>query len=182
MDLIQAKTQEQLDRIFALYEEAFPSCERKPFSHMVEAGARGQADLLYLEEDGAFCGLAITMKDRDLVLLDYFAIDAGRRGGGNGSAALKALLDYYKGKRFFLEIECLEPEAENLEQRKRRKAFYLRNGLTELGVAAEVFGTNMELLGYQMETTFDEYQGVYRAVYGEEKACHIRKCEENCHE
>ena len=179
VNLLQAGSQEQLEQIEKLYLQAFPSCERKPFSHIVEAGRRGQVDILYLERDGAYEGLAITMKDGDLVLLDYFAIDGSRRGQGCGSEALKALFDFYAGKRFFLEIECLDPEAENLEQRKRRKTFYLRNGMTELGIVAGVFGTEMELLGHQMELTFDAYQGVYRAVYGDEKAGHIKLVSQN---
>ena len=56
-----------------------------------------------------------------------------------------------------------------------RKQFYLKNHLTELGLLANVFGTDMELLAYQTSLTFEEYLSVYETVYGPEKAAQVRK-------
>lgn len=175
MQLIKAFESNQLNRIENLYERAFPKCERKPFALICEKQSSGSVDILYLEEQEHFCGLAITMKDRDLVLLDYFAIAEDKRGMGYGSAALAALYSYYSGKRFFLEIESTKEDAENREQRLQRKSFYLKNGLTELGIEACVFDTNMELLGKEMSLTFNEYLSVYKHVYDLEKAKHVKE-------
>ncbi|MBQ8596993.1 MAG: hypothetical protein IJ409_04305 [Lachnospiraceae bacterium] len=140
--------------------------ERKPFKMIKQKAAGSETDVWMLDEGGEFMGLAITMNANDLVLLDYFAIHEKKRGGGIGSRALKLLQEQYEGKRFFLEIESVYEEAEDLEMRKRRKNFYLRNGLTEIGIMAKLFGVNMELLGFGCKVSFAEYRGLYRQIYG----------------
>lgn len=173
MQLTHASTNAHYEQIETLYEKSFPSCERKPFSLILEKQQSGNVDVLMLEESGQFAGLAITMMDKDLVLLDYFAIEESMRGKGFGSAALHLLFDFYKGKRFFLEIESTLVPADNKSQRLLRKQFYLANDMTELGIQANVFETDMELLGHNISLTFEEYQNIYRNVYGTKKAAHI---------
>ncbi len=153
-------------KIKKLYKAAFPANERKPFALIKKKHAVGEADVWMLEEDGSFIGLAITMNVKDRVLLDYFAIHGKKRGQGYGSVALKLLQEHYRDTRFFLEIERVDVECDNLHDRKRRKAFYLANGMTELGVNCKVFGVDMELLGYQCDVSFEEYFEVYDSTYG----------------
>lgn len=153
-------------KIKKLYMKAFPLNERKPFYLIKQKAAGSESDVWMLDQGGEFMGLAITMNADDLVLLDYFAIHENKRGGGYGSKALKKLREYYDGKRFFLEIESVYEEAEDIEIRKRRKNFYLRNGLIEIGIIAKLFGVNMELLGFGCRVSFEEYRGLYRRIYG----------------
>lgn len=160
-------------KIKKLYREAFPANERKPFVMIKKKHATKEADVWILDEDGQFIGIAITMNVKDRVLLDYFAIDGKKRGNGYGSASLKLLQEYYRGKRFFLEIERVDVEADNLADRKRRKSFYLANQMTELSVNCKVFGVDMELLGYQCEVSFEEYFEVYDSIYGPWASKHI---------
>ncbi len=174
MQLIPATDQNRLQKIEQLYKTAFPACERKPFSNMTQKQAAGQVDIFALEENGAFHGLAITMKALDLVLLDYFAIDDQKRSQGFGRSSLQTLFAHYTGKRFFLEIESTREPSANREQRLRRKNFYLHSGMTELGIEAVVFGVPMELLSYRAKLTAAEYVGVYETVYGAAKAAHVR--------
>ena len=166
-------TQTHYKTIETLYEKSFPACERKPFSLILEKQKTGNVDVLILEENNQFLGFAITMMDNDLVLLDYFAIAEESRGNGYGSTALHLLFDFYKGKRFFLEIESTHTAAENISQRLLRKQFYLSNDMTELGIEATVFETDMELLGHNISLTFEEYQDIYRNIYGAKKAAHV---------
>ncbi len=153
-------------KIKKLYMSAFPLNERKPFKLIKQKAKGSETDVWMLEKDREFVGLAITMNADDMVLLDYFAIHEKMRGGGHGSEALKLLREKYAMKRFFLEIESVYEEAPDLEARKRRKMFYLRNGLTEIGIMAKLFGVNMELLGFDCKVSFEEYRGLYRKIYG----------------
>ena len=59
-------------------------------------------------------------------------------------------------------------KAENAEERKRRKAFYLRNGLKETGLFVNVYDTDFELLTPDGELTFWEYVDFLREVMYEE--------------
>lgn len=149
-----------------LYIEAFPENERKPFAMIREKHREKRTDVWVIEDGGAFSGFAITMNSEDLVLLDYFAISAEKRGNGLGGACLKALFEQYYGKRFFLEVESPEVPADNPEERRRRKQFYLNNGMRELGVFARLFGVEFELLGYECEVSFQEYFSLYDDIYG----------------
>lgn len=150
-----------------LYMTAFPEIERKPLSLLLEKADEGLMELLNIEEDdGTFLGLAIMIYYGDLVLLDYFAIAKERRGGGIGSEALQLLMGRYRDKRFFLEIETPSEEASNAEQRERRKAFYIRNGMVQLDYEVDCFGTNMLILTNGSRLTYEEYYELYVSTFG----------------
>ena len=59
-------------------------------------------------------------------------------------------------------------DEENAEECKRRKAFYLRNGLKETGLFVNVYDTDFELLTPDGELTFWEYVDFLREVMYEE--------------
>ena len=156
----------QLLKIRRLYREAFPKCERKPFSIILAMAKKGKTDLWYLEDEGGFAGLCATINGTDKVLIDYLAVAKKRRGKGVGSEMLATLLEHYKDYGVFLEIEELDPAAENNEERKRRKQFYLRAGFTPMDTHVKLFGVDMELLGKGCHLTFDEYRDFYLTNYG----------------
>ncbi len=164
--LLPVRSAAQLRKIRCLYKHAFPRNERKAFFVIRHSQRKGCADLWYLEYEGAFAGLAITMNARDLVLLDYFAIDSSLRSKGLGSAALHLLQEQYKDKRFFLEIESVYLESPNKAERLRRKQFYLRGGMTETGVRINVYGMEMELLSHNCPISYADYCGIYQETLG----------------
>ena len=156
MTLVEAYDIERLAKIQALYQEAFPASERKPFKLMIKKREEGVMELQALEnEQNEFCGLAITILYQDMVLLDYFAIAPKMRGKGTGTEG------------FFLEIERTDVEAENLLQRQKRKNFYLRNGLTETAMYVRLFGVEMEVLSDSCKVNFEEYKRLYADTFGE---------------
>lgn len=160
-------------QLYRLYMIAFPVSERKPVSMILKMYKKGVTDIWYLEREGKFAGLAITINGPDLILLDYFAVSAAHRSEGIGSAALPALMAHYHDKGFFLEIESTLEDAPNKIQRKRRKAFYLSCGLQELGTTACLFGVNMELLGVRCRLDYDGYRSFYQTNYNRWAADHI---------
>ena len=163
-----------IPRIRALYKQAFPSAERMPFWMLCRKVRAGLAELLCIaDERGGFLGLAAPLLDGDRVLMAYFAVAPEARGQGAGSLALAALLERYRGRCVFLEIEALEPEAGNYAQRVRRKQFYLRGGLSDCGLSVQVFGVNMEILSSGPPVSFEEYVDFYRKVFGERYAAFL---------
>ena len=160
-------------RIRRLYKEAFPRCERKPFSIIKKMSRIGKTDLWYLEDDGGFAGLAATINGPDAVLIDYLAVKKSRRGGGVGTKMLSTLLEHYRNYGVFLEIEEIDPTAENNAERVRRKAFYLRCGLIPMDTHVKLFGVDMELLGVRCHFDFDEYRDFYLQNYGKFAYDHI---------
>lgn len=165
---IQKEGTEYREAVHALYEEAFPEIERKPFSLMEELSARGKMEMLAIVEDGAFLGLVINMMAGKTALLDYFAISPQQRGGGIGSRSLKLLLERFRDQKYIFEIEMQDASADNAKERERRKAFYLRNGLKETGVFANVYGTDFELLTPDGELSYEEYTDILYDILGDE--------------
>ena len=162
-------------RLRMLYKKAFPREERKPFSIIMNMKKRGKTDVWYFEDNGIFLGLATTINGEDKVLIDYFAVAESKRGHGNGGRMLKALIEYYSPRGVFLEIEIPYEDSKNYSERVRRKEFYLRAGLTEMGTKAKLFGVDMELLGTGFSMTFDEYRAFYLENYGKFAYNHINR-------
>lgn len=175
MELVKAVKREHWKVIRNLYQSAFPDYEKKPFWLIRLKNMQGKADVWYIEEEDRFVGLGITMSAPGLILLDYFAIDEKLRGRGYGSKALRALQEQYADRRFFLEIESIFDECDNVEQRMRRKEFYLRNGMTEMKMMVNLFGTDMEVLGYNCKLEFERYKTVYEYTYGKSVAKNVKK-------
>ena len=143
--------------LWELYERAFPEAEKKPLWLFEKMEAEGRLEILALEWEGRFAGLIINMISGDKALLDYFAIEDSIRGAGLGSRAIREMLARFRDRKYILEIEALNPQAENYEERKRRKYFYLKNGVKETGVFAYVYGTDFELLSSDGVLTYEEY-------------------------
>lgn len=162
-------------KVYDLYQSAFPANEKKPFSMIRTMYKKGKSDVWYCAENGKFAGLVITINGPDEILLDYLAVAKKRRGQGIGSKMLKAMREQYAGKGVFLEIEIVDEAAENFEERKRRKQFYLSNGMTPMNVFVELFGVDMELLGFDCCLTFEEYHDFYRDNYNEWAAEHVKQ-------
>lgn len=177
MQLIEAQTETQLKNIEALYLRAFPKAERKPFSMIIKMRDAGISEILLLEEeDGRFAGLVITLAYKDLVLLDYFAIDDAKRGMGIGSAALALLQERYRGKRFFLEIESTVDH--EIEERVRRKRFYQAAGMVPMNYLVDLFGVEMEIMTFECKVAFEEYHEIFEELFPKkfaDRICFVRE-------
>ena len=97
-----------------------------------------------LAEDGADAALAVgglpNQNDGRAAAAGEVQPDPGRggaglRGRGVGQRILSALLARYEGRSLVLDMEDpAQPGAPNPGQRRRRAAFYRRNGFRETGV------------------------------------------------
>lgn len=161
--------------IFFLYRAAFPKAERKPFGRITAMVKAGRADLWTIREDGTFAGFAATVNAPELILLDYLAVSKKYRGSGIGTAALKALMRHYRDRGVFVEIESTSEKAENLQERQKRKQFYVNCGMEPMGTEADLFGVRMELLGVRCHLSFEEYRAFYRDNYSPWAAQHVKE-------
>lgn len=165
---------DNLKEIEYLYLTAFPKNERKPFDLILEKCNNGSIEIISIQNDNSnFLGFAIMILHDDMVLLDYFAIAPESRGQNLGSTALKMLFERYKNKRFILEIENTEIESDNLEERKRRKAFYLKNGMSVMPYKVNLIGVEMEILTRNCDVTYEEYYSTYENTFSDEYCCKI---------
>lgn len=160
---------DNLDKIKELYLTAFPEIERKPFDLIIDKCNNGSMEIITIQNDNNdFLGIAIIILYSDMVLLDYFAIAPESRGQNVGSTALKLLFERYKNKRFILEIENTEIECDNSEERKRRKSFYIRNGMSVMPFKVYLIGVEMEVLTYNSKVSYGEYYSIYKNTFSDE--------------
>ena len=111
-----------------LYMSAFPECER-----LVQLWRNGMSRVYTFDDDG-FAGFISTLDSADVSLINFFAVDAGKRCGGIGSRALEEFLGMENGRRIFLEIERIMPHDGADCVRVRRKNFYIRHGFEPTGI------------------------------------------------
>lgn len=116
-----------------LYETAFPVEEQIPYDDLISL-----LDVMDIDYNAYYDGetlVGLTMVHR-LAKYNwgwYFAVREELRGKGIGQEILTAVLDHYRGERpFIMDIESpYQTDAPNPEQRQRRHAFYLRNGMKD---------------------------------------------------
>jgi GNAT superfamily N-acetyltransferase len=163
---LETAGRKDLGFIQQLYEAAFPANERKPFALLKRRQRQGLSEILIIREGAEPLGFMITAEYRDMVMLDYFAIRPDGRGRGTGKKAFALLKESCEGERLFLEIERPTPDAANLTERARRKAFYLQSGMQPSGIAVRIFGTDMELMHASEPVSFEEYCALLKANVG----------------
>lgn len=162
-----AKTAAQLARARKLYISAFPAEERAPFALLAAMNLRGNVDFWDIyTADSQWAGIMYVVTHKDLAYVFYFAIDESRRGGHIGTAAMRAAIKYYSGKRLFLAIEPVEEDAPNYSQRVSRLNFYLRCGLARLGCRAREGSMVYELIGTGGSVGDEDYCELMRKYFG----------------
>ena len=74
---------------------------------------------------------------------------------------MKAIRNYFANDKIILLVEEIRDDAENNEQRKRRKRFYLRNGFVGSGQIMTEGGVRYEMLhSNNADVSVEEYKKV----------------------
>lgn len=145
---IKKITINDLDTLKAIYLEAFPSNERKPFFNLKKAIKNGKAIAYGAKENDELCGFIITYTFKNLVLVDYLAVSSKIRSKGTGSLLIQDVIKNYQDKIIVLLIEKIDENATNYKMRISRKKFYLKNGFTSTNLFINSKGGNMEIMNY----------------------------------
>ena len=147
------------EKIKQLYETAFPEDEQIPWDDLMrlvgempldftayydgevmEQQEHNQACLNFAEsrqnstESQDFIGFTIVYPRKSFNWLWYFAVSKELRGKGYGQQILTKLIEGYEDQPFVLDMESTTQVCDNLEQRKQRRTFYLRNGFRDTNV------------------------------------------------
>ena len=147
------------EKIKQLYETAFPEDEQIPWDDLMrlvgempldftayydgevmEQREHNQACLNFAEsrqnstESQDFIGFTIVYPRKSFNWLWYFAVSKELRGKGYGQQILTKLIERYEDQPFVLDMESTTQVCDNLEQRKQRRTFYLRNGFRDTNV------------------------------------------------
>ena len=166
LKLVDNFEQKTLDKIERLYLKAFPKEERKPFLLMVKKVEEKTMSIFAIVDGDEFIGEVILVHYKDIVLLDYFAIEENHRGKGYGSKTLNLLFEMFSGKKILLEIETTLKPSVDIETKKRRKNFYLNAGFKPMDYFVSLFGVEMEILTIGGVVSFEEYHQIFIEIFG----------------
>jgi len=118
-------------KVKSLYETAFPEEERLPWADLMRLTDAMPLDFTAYFNEGTFIGFTIVLPRPEYNWFWYFAVERKLRGQGYGQQILSHIVEQYEDKRLILDMESPRQECDNLEQRLRRRDFYLRNGFRD---------------------------------------------------
>ena len=144
-----------------LYRSAFPKEERVPFGLLRLLTLRKGIDLVCYREGETFCGFTYTVTEGNVVFVLFFAVNEVLRGRGYGSSILKFLREKNPGRTVILNVEPLDPEAENAEERVRRVRFYEKNGFFDAGYDVDEIGGTFRVFATEKCIDVDAYLKVF---------------------
>ena len=137
------------NKLRELYEAAFPEEEQIPWGDLMMLVEKMPLDFTaYYENEGnKLMGFTIVYPRQSFNWFWYFAVPAPLRGKGVGQKILSRLIERYKDSSNILDMESpLQQECDNLEQRRRRYHFYLRNGFRDTGVGRSFDGIDYTIM------------------------------------
>ena len=109
-----------------------------------------------------FCG----QRDSDRLLLDYFAVISGNRGGGIGGEFLELLKNQFADKALLiLEVEnpAYAKDGKQMTEMERRILFYQRHGVILTDITCRLFGVELSIMYLPLLSQQTEEQ-VYAAL------------------
>jgi hypothetical protein len=127
------------DAWWRIYEDSFPKSERESPEIILESLRRGVGMALRIRNESVTFGLATThlLMNPPAVFLVYLAIAREERSRGAGAALLQSSWEkgasslWEKGLRplgMIWEVDTPNPDSEDAEARRKRIAFFERNG------------------------------------------------------
>lgn len=144
----------------------FPKSELKPLHAMRRLMDLGRYEPLAVVEGGSLVGYAMMWLPEGPggALLEYFGVLPERRSRGIGSRILDLLAERYGGLFGEAEAPDSDDPAEN-DLRRRRLAFYERNGFRVLDYECALFGVRFNCLYRGPETDDRAVEALHRGVY-----------------
>ena len=156
--------EERLEEIHELYEKSFPEDEKMPFRIILQKREAGVMRIFSVEDGEEFIGFCNITLCEDALVLNYFAICADKQNRGYGTAVVLHLMEKYPDRSIVIDIEDDEAEAENTEQRIKRKAFYQRLGFSVMPFRLTIFGVPSLIMSSGRVYNFEEYKNIFAQV------------------
>lgn len=145
MALTAKRITENFKELEDLNNEAFPKEERVSIERMIDLSQTGISDLYGVYDENTFVGFFMTMTSATCVYLFYLAICSSLRSHGYGGRTLKLMDDLYQ-RQIVLDMEPLDDQAANYEQRLRRTKFYANHGYRSSGYHLFYWNQTFDLL------------------------------------
>lgn len=121
------------ERVMDIYQEAFPENEKIPVWFLRMMAKRKCIEFQAFYDEHTFCGFAYLIHHENTTFVLYLATDTKIRSKGYGKKILQWISDAYPSNNIALNIETVDKQYDNYEQRLRRARFYLKNDFQQTG-------------------------------------------------
>jgi hypothetical protein len=160
------KYDDNYSNVIDLYKTAFTTSQNIPTWFLKFKLRKGKEGFNVIYADKTWIGLIYTTEHKDIVLVHFLAISESYRSGGYGSKAIDLMKVIHVGKRIVLNIEILDEQEINYQQRVKRKAFYQKNGFTSSGYIVKEPGEKLEMLIFGGNISKKEIEAMYKHLFG----------------
>lgn len=147
-----------------IYLKSFPKYEQLPWWMLCFLTVRQGIDITAYYDGENLCGFTYTVTEGNILFVLFFAVEDTIRGKGYGSAILDYLKASNPGKSVLLNVELLDPIADNYEERVRRFRFYERNGFYDTKYDIEEVGGVFRVLATAPAFDNKEYLRIFRKM------------------
>lgn len=167
--LLRALGEQEIKKIYnGRMQEDFAKGEIKPLERILTLHGQSRYFCYGLYEKDRFAGYCflVVSKERDAVLLDYFAVAKEQRGEGIGSRCLTLLKEEIRRQSFgtlILEVENPRFGKDEAEKklRRRRISFYMRNGMTLTPLRIFLYDVEYLVMTEKKEEMFRAAEQIY---------------------
>lgn len=156
---ITLNDKKELLEINDLYTSSFPENERKSLLFLLKEN-QSIGEIYYFYED-SFVGFACLLCSNDIYHIIYVSIIDALRDKGYGSRIVQTICKMKEGNRVIVDIEKEDINANNNQQRIKRKQFYLKNHFEETDVKYRWHYDNYEILSYGGNITHYEFNAFF---------------------
>jgi len=153
-------------KVIDLYQKAFTTVQRIPTWVLRFKLRKGKVGFSVLYADDTWIGLIYATEFKDIVLVHFLAISESIRSGGYGTKVMDLMKVTHSGKRIVLNIEKLDEQEKNNQQRIKRKAFYEKNGFSSSGYIVKEPGEKLEMLIFGGSINKEEIEAMYKNLFG----------------
>ena len=119
---------ENYQEIKELMKRSFPENELYPMWFLLLVSKIKKVDFSAFYEDDKLIGCIYLIKSKKVAYLMYIFVNDKIQSQGYGTKILKQVMKDNKDKEIVLDIEPLDENASNHEQREKRYHFYKKNG------------------------------------------------------
>ncbi len=158
----------EFDKVYPIFEESFPTDERRPYEAERALLAREDFKMLSYKDNEVIKGFITVYELCDIVFAEHFAIDQRYRNQGLGSIILKDLQEMTN------KMICLEVEPPITDIAKRRIEFYRRGGFylnDYFYIQPPLFEgqgeVELKLMTTQRTITEEEFENIRDIIYKE---------------
>jgi len=154
-----------LKEIERLYNNSFPKNERIDFERLLRMLDDDRRMYVYLEDE-KIISMAYFFIFEDIAYLGYICVEEELRNKGYGTVILNKIKEEYQGYRIGIDIEEVKQNSTNIEERVRRRDFYIRNGFVSTDIFYNFFFVDYEILSCGGLIRKEEWQDLVRKHWG----------------